>query len=503
MYTSILIGTKEINSGVFSAAKALGAFERQSLAIKVLARTQPVSELARQKGVSRKFLYRQAEKACEALEDAFFTETDDHKVLFNLPVTKEWLRQFVMEMALVCHGSCRGIKQAFEDLLDTPISIATIHNILHGAVEGARAINASEDLSGIKVGAHDEIFQAGKPILVGIDVNSMYCYLLAQEQTRDADTWGVHLLDLTAKGLNLDYTVADGGQGLRAGQAEAWPDVPCHGDVFHPLLDMGRLVFYLENRALATMFTRQKIEHQMERARKRGQGNRFSKKLAAARKAESIAVDLADDIGILAKWLREDILAAIGPNLQTRLELFDFVVDELKKREQLVPHRIAPLRRKLENQRDDLLAFAALIDKRLEDLADEYHVSLHLVRAVYELEGMAETHQRRWQQEQQLRAKLRHLFHPIQQAVRNIVAQTVRASSVIENFNSRLRDYFFLRRQLGPEYLELLRFFLNHRRFLRSEHPERQGRSPTEILTGRQHPHWLEMLGFELFKKAA
>ena len=83
MYTSILIGTKEINSGVFSAAKALGAFERQSLAIKVLARTQPVSELARQEGVSRKFLYRQAEKACEALEDAFFTETDDHKVLLT------------------------------------------------------------------------------------------------------------------------------------------------------------------------------------------------------------------------------------------------------------------------------------------------------------------------------------------------------------------------------------------------------------------------------------
>jgi hypothetical protein len=51
----------------------------------------------------------------------------------------------------------------------------------------------------------------------------------------------------------------------------------------------------------------------------------------------------------------------------------------------------------------------------------------------------------------------------------------VRASSAIENLNSRLRNYFFLRRQLGPDYLVLLQLFLNNRRFLRSEHPERVG----------------------------
>jgi hypothetical protein len=44
--------------------------------------------------------------------------------------------------------------------------------------------------------------------------------------------------------------------------------------------------------------------------------------------------------------------------------------------------------------------------------------------------------------------------------------------------------------------LELLQFFLNHRRFLRSEHPERAGKSPAELLTGQPHPHWLEMLGY-------
>ena len=74
--------------------------------------------------------------------------------------------------------------------------------------------------------------------------------------------------------------------------------------------------------------------------------------------------------------------------------------------------------------------------------------------------------------------------------------QVVRASSIIENINSRLRSYFFLRRELGSGYLELLQFFLNHRRFLRSEHSERVDKSPAELLTGKPHPHWLEMLGY-------
>jgi len=47
----------------------------------------------------------------------------------------------------------------------------------------------------------------------------------------------------------------------------------------------------------------------------------------------------------------------------------------------------------------------------------------------------------------------------------------------------------------------LLQFFLNHRRFLRSERPERVGKSPAELLTGKAHPHWLEMLGYSRFSR--
>ena len=50
--------------------------------------------------------------------------------------------------------------------------------------------------------------------------------------------------------------------------------------------------------------------------------------------------------------------------------------------------------------------------------------------------------------------------------------------------------------------LNLLQFFLNHRRFMRSECEERLGKSPKELMTGESHPHWLELLGFKRFQQA-
>ncbi len=71
--------------------------------------------------------------------------------------------------------------------------------------------------------------------------------------------------------------------------------------------------------------------------------------------------------------------------------------------------------------------------------------------------------------------KLGSKFYFLLESISQTMKETPRASSMVENLNSRLRNYFFLRKQLGAEYLDLLRFFLNHRTFMRSEHPERVG----------------------------
>ena len=109
---------------------------------------------------------------------------------------------------------------------------------------------------------------------------------------------------------------------------------------------------------------------------------------------------------------------------------------------------------------------------------------------------------RRWAEEAALRNQLQSRFHAVQLAVAALADETVRASSLVENLNSRLRSYFFLRRHLGSDYLALLQFYLNHRRLERSDRPERVGKTPAELLTGQTHPHWLEMLGYTRFARA-
>src|SRR5207244_3207186 len=117
----------------------------------------------------------------------------------------------------------------------------------------------------VRIGALDEIFQTGRPVLVGADVASTYCFLLSPEEHRDADTWGVRLLELTEHGFHPDATSADFAAGLRAGQAEALPDVPCRGDVFHALQTATPLVGYLENRAYDAIATRSRLESRQGR----------------------------------------------------------------------------------------------------------------------------------------------------------------------------------------------------------------------------------------------
>jgi len=478
-------------------AGSLGPAERKDLSVRLLARAAGVSQLAAEQGVSRKFLYAQARKASAALEDAFGPKADERAVLFHLPITKGWIRQFVLTLALEGHSSFRGIRQTALDLLDYSLSLGTIHNILQQAADGARLINQAQDLAAVRVGAHDEIYQAGRPVLVGLDAHSTYCYLLAEEDHCDETTWGVHLLDLADQGLRPDYTVADGGLALRAGQAAAWEGVPCHGDVFHAQRDLGNLALYLEHRASGCARARRKLERQMQRRKRHGKGNQLARRLEVARRAEAQAGALAADIGILADWMQQDILSLAGPSWAVRKEMFDFVVGELAQREQLCLHRIGPVRRALQRQREDLLAFAAVLEEQLASLAGQFQVPAVLVHQVCQLQALDPRGPVYWQHRGPLLAKLGAKFHPLEQAVRAAMDDVIRASSLVENLNSRLRNYFFLRRELGNGYLELLRFFLNHRPFQRSRRAQRVGHSPAELLNGRSHPHWLEMLGFQ------
>ena len=476
---------------------------RKVIALESLSNRTTVTEIAQTHGISRKSVHAQKNKALSEIDEAFQGDQaeDNEKVLFTINVTKSWLRQFIICLVLCCHSSFRGIIEVFSTLIDTDISLGTIHNVVTEAVAKARLINAQEDLSGIRRGALDEIFQGSKPVLVGNDPDSLYTYLLQATSNRDGDTWGYHLLELQERGFNPDYTIADFGKGLRKGQELAFPGVPCYGDVFHAEMDMGKLSRLLDNKAYSTIAAHDKMEKAMARSKKKNQGNKYSKKLSAARTKMHQAIQLADDISTLASWLWET-LAISGPSFETRKEVLEFIIQELQNLEPQCPYRIKPVRLKLANHVDELLGFAKLLDEALLKLGAKLQISSADLRALLMLEGKGYDDPSYWEMEQDLWTKFGDKFYKARQELRKIMASVTRASSCVENLNSRLRPYFFLRKRVGEESLELLRFFLNHKRFSRSRVSHRRGWSPAELLQKRRLPHWIEMLGFEKFQRA-
>lgn len=340
------------------------------------------------------------------------------------------------------------------------------------------------------------------PVVAGVEAASTFCCLLAGAEYRDTDTCAVHLLDACAQGCAPDHPIAGGDQGLRAGQKIAMGDTPCYGDVFHIEQQCQSLANVLARVAKGAVLRPKALDSKMAEARTTGCGNTFSREMTLARQAEQRAVLLIRDAKTLVNWMSHDVLAPAGPDLAQRRAMFDFVTDELRKREHLDLARIRPLRRALENQLDYLLAFAGVLDAKLADISHESKVPLNLARTACLLQGKSPVPSAYWHRWYQLHRKLAEKFRGVVSAVALIVKQIPRASSLAENLLSVLRTYFSLRRQLGTPYLGLLQFFLNLRIFVCSCRPELVGKSPKQLMARQCRTQWLELLGFTRYRRA-
>ena len=101
-------------SPALSIAASLSPATLKAIGIKAVARIVPISHLAGQHQVSRKFVYQQGDKAQQALDDSFAPSQGDDDVLFHLPVTKNWLYQLILGLVLICHSSYRGVVELFQ-----------------------------------------------------------------------------------------------------------------------------------------------------------------------------------------------------------------------------------------------------------------------------------------------------------------------------------------------------------------------------------------------------
>lgn len=412
---------------------------------------------------------------------------------------KKLIEKTILSLILLCHSPYRGIKQFLKIISEYKISLGGINNIARLAGERAKIFNDSKDLSSIKEGALDEIFSKSIPAFVGVDLRSSYIFILEKSLGRSGDDWGLALLDKQEKqGLNLELAVMDQGRGIHKGVGEVYPDGEIQSDLFHTIREIFRVLKRLENKAYKKIKKVDKITDKYLKALLKKKGREYGKKYHLALKEMAESIDLYDDIRVLSQWFYESI-AIYSKSYEEREWIYDYVIEEIAERNNN-KREIKSLVKYLKNSKKKLLCFARLLERKLIEFKEEssYDLTIEELKTLYRQLTLNEEQCEYWMLEGRLLSKFGKDFKNIKKKVKDIIDNTFRASSIVENVNSLIRPYFFLRKSIGnSNFLALLQFYFNTKPIERCEKfPDRVGKSRLELLTGKKHPPWFQLLGY-------
>ena len=466
---------------------------KKSLSVEAV-RSTNITKTANDYNTTRKTVYHYKDKALNAINNAFSTQSHDDKVLYHLPITKDYIKMTIVSLHGIAKVSERDIQSVIECLFDYSISTGTINGVLNDISLKARAINSSYTHENCKHSASDECFHQGKPVLAVSDIPSKFCFLLELEDTLNEDVWTMHLQELKTKGYNPETNTMDGGTSMVAAYESTYPETMLKYDHFHIIKDFKEAIQCLKK----------KYDSATTKAIKAyGNYNISDMQYRQLRQDMCFYRDLYKTTKTLLDWMQYDVLQLAASMPSIRSELFDFIINELQKIAEDHPQRITAIITKLRNQKDKLLAVTNELNVRFSKVAIKYKVSLNDVWDICYLSRYSAKQDTYHIQAIDLETRLGEQFDCIEDEVLTCMKNTYRTSSVIENFYSRLRPYIDPRKGFKSKRYDLILFMLNHLRFKRSKHKEHVGKSAAELYTQSKLPTWIEMLGLQSFKRAA
>lgn len=446
-----------------------------------------VADISRESQVSRTYIYQQ--KAI--VQDYMETLDTQGDAVPSINMDKHFIKRMVLSLSLDCHASMEGIQRTFSSVLGLNLSAGKISSILTEASERAEIFDSSIPLDGITQGANDEIFQGNVPVLTGIDVESTYVYLLAEACDRSADTWHLFMEDRKEQGLELKVSISDAGTGLNAGIPRAFPEICVQPDIFHELRPVGAELARLERKA-------EKLIADEDGLEKRACGKRPHKKtmeqLDQIYEKVELAIREYDLLRILFCWLVE-LTGFSGYSFQDACGLAEWVLSEM---ESAFPGRTKLLKQigKIKEKLPQILSFLQRLQEGFTTAASEKGIPEESFHIMYQQKAFQSCSREYVQMEYSLGELLGNDYGMARREFNLILGRTKRASSLVENLNSRIRVYMNLKRIVPEKYFTLLKVYLNTRKYHRSRIPERVGKSPLELLTGKKYPEFLEVLGY-------
>lgn len=468
-----------------------------------------VSELGRRFGLSRPTVYEARGVARSVLSEHFEKDEAQHQVR-HVAVDDAQLRRTLVALRVMAPNAIRPIEELVPIIYPgVRISYGKVQSILAQAEERARSFNEAVDLSAITVGALDEMFSQGDPVLAGLDLDSGYLFGLELRDTRAGKDWAQWLRRSQSQGMELSVVVKDAAKGIEAGVREVYPQAEQRDDCFHVLYEINKLRRRLEQRAYGAISAEQEAEGGLRKIRAYDRDKRRSHKraIAHARQRCQQAIERFDLLEHGFELVREAMTYVdldsgqlrTGEQVRGLMEQAAQCIGEIDDR------KCTKLARYVRNRAPGVSLASTALHTKLQQLSTAYPehavaLTCRCWRLVTELRKTPAP----WSKPKHRQVLLGALAllksqlgttgaDKLLDIVKDYLDRRYRASSAIEGFNATLRPYLYVHKGVTQNFLELFRawFNLRTRRWGRNK-----GTSAHACVTGVQVTDWLTLLGY-------
>ena len=440
--------------------------------------------------VSRSY-YSELKQWAEKMLDIMFC--GNHEVKGIIIVTDAFIRRCVLALSYICRSPIERIVMFFDRVIGIHVSKGKIDVIRKNARKKAQEYEQKIPLDHIEYVAIDELFQGNEPILTGIDLQSGYAFALEPAKDRSGSSWEKSLLEKKARGLQPKTIVSDGGAGLKSGAGNAFPGHARQLDVFHSLREMGQIVRQQERYVMKYLKRTCDLEKKIKECRYTSE-----ELLEYSWRRDRIDKELKtyDSLEILYTWLQE-YLGFTGYGYETSIKTCSWILDEVAElypKQQIIQSFVKQCQKRL----PDLLQFIQKLQIEMELATTSFQVERHAFQLMYRQQTYAVDSKEYALIEKRLRRLFRNRLPEARETLSNIQKNCFRASSMVENLNSRIRPFVDEKRRVFHEDFAMIRFFLNTMKPFRSRKCERKGKSALDRLLGKVCPDFLDIVADEM-----
>lgn len=470
-----------------------------------------ITQLARGFNISRTFVYMLAATMVSVSEVAFDVER-----LTTSSDSKRLRLECILSFRLEGQCSIERISEIMKRFDMPNASVGTVSQILTQAGSMLpKTASAEDDKIKVVVFLSDEIFSKDKPILVTVDPISSAILRIELADARKAENWKRHWKRIEENGHYAAYLVCDEGKGLCAAKAEALPDVVRQSDTYHAIAhQLGLWVERLEKAAYKAIDAEYRCFEKLDSARS---DSVINKRIAEYEKAEIVAeekIELYNSFHYLYRCLIAELnIFGQDGRLRDRAEAENNLHVGLDLIESLRINKLNTEVKKVRRTLPDLLNYfdvAHGVIQKIENSMNIDHQALRALCLSWQWNKGAVKSKKAGRTQyckenerfclEYAEGHLQESYDDVKERVYGQLDTIVQSSALVECINSIIRPYLNgSKNQISQETLNLIMFYHNHRRY---KSGKRKGKTPMEILTGKdQQEDWITLLLDHVEKK--